>query len=126
MSLALFDKMRKVLKSFLYAWEGILEAAKAELNLKIHLCVTGIVLFVSFWLRISSLEWLFILFAIGGVIALELLNSALERVVDLVTEEHHPLAKQAKDMAAGAVFVYAFVSVVIGFIIFLPKLFIKF
>jgi len=66
---------------------------------------------------------MFISFAICGVLALELVNTAVERVVDLVTKEFHPLAKQAKDIAAGAVLLYAILSVVIGCIIFLPKMF---
>lgn len=68
------------------------------------------------------IEWIFILLCIGGVITLELINSSIENVVDLVTEETHPLAKKAKDMAAAAVFFFALVSVVIGCIIFIPKL----
>lgn len=57
-----------------------------------------------------------------GMLSLELLNTAIERVVDLATEEYHPLAKQAKDIAAGAVLVYAIVSVIIGGVILLPKI----
>jgi undecaprenol kinase len=122
MNSALSAKIQKVTKSFIYAFQGLLSAVKVETNLKIHLFMTVIVLLVSVWLSLSTIEWLFILFAIGGVIAFELLNTAIERVVDLVTEEYHPLAKQAKDIAAGAVLVYAFLSVVIGLFIFLPKL----
>jgi len=66
---------------------------------------------------------MFISCAICGVLALELVNTAVERVVDLVTKEFQPLAKQAKDVAAGAVLLYAILSVVIGCIIFLPKMF---
>lgn len=122
MSSVLTAKMQKVAKSFLYAFQGILTAVRAERNMKIHVCMTVIVLLVGLWLRLSAVEWLFILLAICGVIALELINTAIERVVDLVTGEYHPLAKQAKDTAAGAVLVYAFLSVVIGLIIFVPKL----
>lgn len=63
-----------------------------------------------------------IAFCIGLVISLELINTAIERVVDLVTSEYHPLAKEAKDIAAGAVFVAAILSIVIGGIIFIPKI----
>ena len=70
---------------------------------------------------LNWLEWLFILVAIVGTITLELVNSAIERVVDLVTTEYHPLAQQAKDIAAGAVFLYAIFSIIVGIIIFLPK-----
>lgn len=114
--------IQKVIKSFSFAVQGITLALRSERNLKIHFAVTVLVVIFGFFLSLSTMEWLFILFAIGGVISLELLNSALERVVDLVTEEFHPLAKQAKDMAAGAVFAYAILSVVVGLIIFMPKI----
>ena len=71
---------------------------------------------------ITKLEWLFVLTAIGGMLALELMNTAIEKAVDLVTNETHPLAKAAKDTAAGAVLVYAIFSAVVGLIIFLPRI----
>ena len=63
-----------------------------------------------------------LLFLIGGMLSLELMNTAIERAVDLITKDYHPLAKAAKDAAAGAVFVYALLSVIIGLIIFIPKI----
>lgn len=69
------------------------------------------------------IEWSIVVLLIGGMLALEMMNAAIERVVDLVTLENHPLAKHAKDLAAGAVLVYAISSVVIGLIIFVPKWF---
>ena len=93
---------------------------KSEKNMRIHLFCSIIVLLVSYYFSITKMEWLFILIAIGGMFALELVNTAIERVVDLVTAEYHPLAKQAKDMAAGAVLIYAILSIAIGIIIFLP------
>lgn len=122
MSTDLTANIRKVAKSFRFACQGILHAVKNERNLKIHICISGVVLFLGLWLSLSLVEWLFILFAIGGMITFELLNTAIERIVDLVTKEYHPLAKQAKDVAAGAVLIYAILSVIIGLIIFLPKL----
>lgn len=113
---------KKVFKSFSYAIEGIVHGVKRERNLRIHLTITVMVCLIGFWFDISITEWLIILLAIGGVIALELVNTALERVVDLVTEEFQPLAKQAKDVAAGAVFIYAIIAVMIGMVIFLPKI----
>jgi len=106
--------------TFSNAIAGIIEALKSEKNMRFHLFCSIIVLLVSYYFSITKTEWLFILFAIGGIFALELMNSAIERVVDLVTAEYHPLAKQAKDLAAGAVFVYAVLSVAIGIIIFFP------
>jgi len=88
--------------------------------MKSHLFCSIIVLLVSYYFSITKMEWIFILFAIGGMFALELVNTAIERVVDLVTAEYHPLAKQAKDMAAGAVLIYAVLSIAIGIFIFFP------
>ncbi|MBT2710139.1 diacylglycerol kinase family protein [Pseudomonas sp. ISL-84] len=95
---------------------------KRERNLQIHLFISIAVILLGLVFAISWIEWIIILFAIGGMLSLELMNTAVERVVDLATEEYHPLAKQAKDTAAGAVFIYAFLSVIIGTIIFLPKI----
>ena len=108
-------------KSFSCASQGIIEALKTERNIQIHSIVTIVVILVGLFFSLNWMEWLFILVAIVGTITLELVNSAIERVVDLVTEEYHPLAKQAKDIAAGAVFLYAIFSVIVGIIIFLPK-----
>lgn len=112
-----------LLKSFSYAICGILSCLKQERNIRIHLAVSVIVIIASAFFSISKTEWLVILFVIGGVLSLELINSSIERVVDLVTLERHPLAKQAKDMAAGAVFVAVIFAVLIGLIIFLPYIF---
>ncbi|MFO1443420.1 diacylglycerol kinase family protein [Bacillus sp. Bva_UNVM-123] len=116
------DKRSRLRKSFGYAFAGIKAAIMAERNLRIHLIISVLVMIIGLWLGLSKVEWLFVLFAIGGMLALEMLNSAIERIVDLVTAEYHPLAKNAKDMAAGAVLIYAIICVIIGIIIFLPKL----
>ncbi|MBM7651676.1 diacylglycerol kinase family protein [Neobacillus cucumis] len=113
-------KRFSILKSFSFAVIGILTAIKNERNMRFHFISSLLVLFFSFFFSISKMEWIIVLFLIGGMFALELINSAIERVVDLVTTEYHPLAKQAKDMAAGAVFVYAVLSVIVGLVIFLP------
>jgi undecaprenol kinase len=110
------------LTSFSYAISGIIIALRSEKNMRFHLFCSIIVIMVSYYFSITKTEWLFILVAIGGMFALELVNTSIERVVDLVTAEYHPLAKQAKDLAAGAVFVYAICSVGIGMVIFLPYL----
>ncbi|RDU35415.1 diacylglycerol kinase family protein [Neobacillus piezotolerans] len=112
----------RLLKSFVYALSGIGSAIKRERNLQIHIFAGTVAIGLSILFSISKMEWLFILLAIAGMLSLELLNTAVERVVDLVTEEFHPIAKQAKDIAAGAVLVYACLSLLIGAIIFLPKI----
>lgn len=76
----------------------------------------------GFFLNFTELEWIIVLFLIAGMLALELMNTALEHVVDLVIKERDPLAKAAKDAAAGAVFVYAILSVIIGVMIILNHL----
>lgn len=115
------SKRMALFSSFQYAIEGIIQAVKQERNLKIHIFFAVAVIGLGFWTSLSRMEWLFVFIAIGGMFALELINTAIERVVDLVTEEFHPLAKQAKDIAAGAVFIFSILSVIIGLIIFLPK-----
>jgi undecaprenol kinase len=109
-----------LLRSFSYAIYGIWTAILSERNMKIHVSISILVIGSGLFFRISKQDWLFVFLAIGGMMALELANTAIERVVDLVTEEYHPLAKQAKDLAAGAVFIFAIISVIIGIFIFLP------
>lgn len=115
-------KTVNVLYSFKHAISGFNKAVKEERNMKIHLLLTILVVFLGFVLKVSLVEWIFLLLSIGGVISLELINSSIENVVDLVTEESHPLAKKAKDMAAAAVFFFTVVSVIIGLIIFIPRI----
>ncbi|WP_110926906.1 diacylglycerol kinase family protein [Bacillus massiliglaciei] len=116
------DKRYPLVKSFGFAFAGIFEAVRTERNIRIHLVMLAAVAACGVYFEASRLEWLFILTAAAGTIALELVNSALERVVDLVTADYHPLAKQAKDIAAGAVLIYAIFSIIIGLIIFVPKI----
>ena len=111
---------KKLIKSFGYAIEGII-AAMREQNVKIHICSAIVVIVMGVLTGLSGIEWAIIIVVIAGMITAEMLNTAIERVVDLVTPDFHPLAKQAKDIAAGAVFVFALASVIIGLLIFLPK-----
>ncbi|WP_043933916.1 diacylglycerol kinase family protein [Bacillus sp. EB01] len=111
----------RLIKSFGYAFSGIAGAVRKERNIQIHISISIIVVILSIATSISRMEWLFVLMAIGGMLSLELVNTAVERTVDLVTKDFHPLAKQAKDIAAGAVLIYAVLSVLIGLIIFIPK-----
>ena len=108
--------------SFRYAFSGLYELWTKESNSWIHLFFTIAATAMGFLLKISGIEWCILLFAITNVWAAEAMNAALERNVDLATDEWKPLAKKAKDLAAGAVLIYAISSVIIGLIIFLPKL----
>ncbi|WP_353855198.1 diacylglycerol kinase family protein [Bacillus sp. Bos-x628] len=114
--------LARFFRSFFYAFRGIWRTFLSERNFRFHTVAAVIVVFCSFWFHIQPIEWVIILLLCGGVFALELVNTAIEHTVDLMTEEKHPLAERAKDAAAGAVCVYAVISVMIGLIIFLPKI----
>ena len=113
---------RKYLRSFGYAIEGIITASK-EQNFKSHIVSAIIVMSAGYLTGLSRIEWYIVLLLIALMFALEMINTAIERVVDLASPEIHPLAKQAKDIAAGAVLVFALFSAIIGLLIFLPKWF---
>lgn len=107
--------------SFKYAFEGIIHASKGERNFRFHLFAAILVLVAGIFSQISLIEWIILILCISVMLSLELINSALERVVDLASPEIHDFAKQAKDMSAAAVLVFACASAIIGILIFLPK-----
>lgn len=111
-----------IYKSFGYAFQGIWECIRDERNIRIHLTMTTLVIIGGIVLHISLAEWVICLILFGLVISLELVNTAVESTVDLVTEDKKPLAKKAKDTAAGAVLVSAIFAAIIGLIIFIPKI----
>lgn len=114
--------LKRLVSAFKYAIEGIQYAAKVEKNFQIHLVSAVIVIILSFLLRLDKIEWIFMMISIFGVMALELVNSAMERAVDLATDKIQPLAKQAKDLAAAAVLIYTLMAVLIGILILGPKI----
>lgn len=114
------EKKPPLRKTFGYAFEGILTGIRKERNMRIHTVAMILVVFFGTVLGLSATEWCICLVLFGLVMALELVNTAVEAVVDLATEERRPLAKIAKDTAAGAVLFAAIISVIIGLIIFLP------
>ena len=109
-------------KSFGYAGKGLLYAFRTQHNLWIHLALALIAIGMGFWLKISSSEWCFVVFAIGFVLAAELFNTAIEWLVDLVSPEWNEKAGKIKDVAAGAVLVSAVAALLIGLIVFGPKI----
>lgn len=112
--------MKKFLKSFVYAFNGIFTSIKNERNIKIHIVIMILVIIFGIILKISKTEWLICIILFGLVISMELINSAIEKVVDLVTKEKNEQAKIIKDTAAGAVLVTAIAAAIIGFMIFVP------
>lgn len=109
-------------KSFGYAFQGIFNTIRTERNIKIHCAAAILVTILGIWLQISKTEWMICFILFGLILALELVNTAVEATVDLFTEERKPLAKKAKDAAAGAVLIVAIFAAVIGILIFIPKL----
>ncbi len=114
--------MKKLIKSFGYALRGIGHAFKSESNMKIHLAITIIVIAGGFLLHISLSEWLVCIACFGLVFGAELMNTSIEKLVDIVSPEHNPKAGRVKDLAAGAVLVCVVFSVIIGIVIFAPKI----
>ena len=116
-------KAIRFFRSFVFAYAGISAALKSEQNIRFHFTAAIIVVIAGLLTGLSSVEWMIITLVIGGKLAFEMFNSSMERIVDLASPDLHPLAKQAKDMAAGAVLVFAIASAIIGLLIFLPKWF---
>lgn len=115
--------MKKFYQSFGYAFKGILAGLRSERNLKVQFFIGVLVLLAGFYFHISSTEWCVILLCIGLVLGSELMNTAIEKLVDLATEEWMPLAGKIKDMAAGTVLIISFTSFIIGIVIFGKYLF---
>ena len=115
-------KKDQLYKSFGSAFQGIFNTIRTERNIKIHCAAAILVTIFGIWLQISKTEWMICFILFGLILALELVNTAVEATVDLFTEERKPLAKKAKDAAAGAVLIVAIFAAVIGILIFIPKL----
>ena len=117
--------IRSRIQSFKYAFEGWWYVLQTQQNAWIHALASALAVLLSFWLQLSRVEWVLIILAIAMVWIAEFLNTAIESVVDLVTENHHPLAKASKDVGAAAVLIAALTAVLIGLIILGPPLWIK-
>lgn len=114
-------KSRNLLESFGYAISGIFYALRTQRNLRIHVIVSLLVAATSKILNLETYELLAVFFAIALVMIAEMLNTAMESVVDMFTEKYHPLAETAKNVAAGAVLIAALNAVVIGYIVFMKQ-----
>ncbi len=116
---------RRIVRSFYYAGAGLWFLLRTQRNARIHVVLAAIACGLGAWLGISGVEWAIIVCAIAGVLILEGLNTAIEAAVDLASPEIHPLARHAKDLAAGMVLIAALGSLVIGLIILGPPLWAK-
>ncbi|MGV8906842.1 MAG: diacylglycerol kinase family protein [Acetobacterium sp.] len=113
---------RKLKKSFSFAIAGIKYGLRTQPNMRIHVFIALAVILAGFLFEISAGDWLALVIVIAFVFIFELINTSIETLVDLYTQEYHHLAKIAKDTAAGAVLVAAGMAVCVGLIIFLPKI----
>jgi undecaprenol kinase/diacylglycerol kinase (ATP) len=109
-------------RSFRFAWEGISYVFRTQRNAQIHLVIIVIVLFLTVWLALPFEEIALIFLTIGVVLGAEFFNTAMETLVDMVSPDHHPLAKIAKDVCAGAVLICAVSAVLVGIALFAPPL----
>ena len=109
---------RKLLASLNHAFEGIMYAARTQPNMRLHLVLAVLVILASLLLRLDRDYVVDLVVIIAVVLALELLNTAVEAIVDLLTATHHPLAKTAKDAAAGAVLIASIAAVIVGYLVF--------
>lgn len=113
----------KFFKGFIHAFQGIWEVTKSELNFKVHLIALSIVIGLGIYFNISTLEWILITLASGMVLAMEAINSSVEKVCDEMTQERKESIRIIKDIAAGAVLLSAIAAAIVGILIFWKYLF---
>ncbi|GAB6169647.1 diacylglycerol kinase [Clostridium carnis] len=115
-------KLKKMVESFNYAITGIVDTVRTQRNMKIHLIVALCVLLACFFFNITKVEFLVLSITITLVLAAEVVNTAIEAAIDMSTNYYHPLAKVAKNAAAGAVLITAINAIMVGYIIFWEKI----
>jgi diacylglycerol kinase len=119
----LFQSERaKFIAGFRFAFSGLWYALRTQRNVRIHVCIAILAIVMGVVLHISAVEFALVFVAITGVFIAEMFNTVLELCIDLASPDYHPLAKIAKDVAAGAVLLSAMLSVVIGLLVFGPHL----
>jgi diacylglycerol kinase len=116
------SRVSPFIRSFGYAFEGIYYTLRTQRNMRVHLGIGIVAAALGLWLGISGVEWAVLLVMMALVFTLEMINTVVEALVDLMTDRFHPLAKVAKDVAAGAVLVAALLAVGVGLFLFLPRL----
>lgn len=115
-------EMAAFLNSFVYAWHGLVYAVRTQRNARVHMLLGSIAIILGIVLHISPVEFAMVFIAITLVFIAEMFNTVAEACIDLVTSEYHPLARIAKDVAAGAVLLNAMLSVLVGALVFIPHL----
>ncbi len=115
-------KSSGIFDSFRYAFAGVAHVFRTQRNMKVHAAIAAAVCAAGIVLGVTPIEWAVLALTIGFVVQAEVMNTAVEAVVDKASPEPHPLARVAKDCAAGAVVVSAITAVIVGAIIFLPRI----
>lgn len=115
--------LRKRVASFYYAFDGIWRFFKTEHNAWLHLIATIAVGVLVIKYHVTSIEAVLLVFSIGFVWASEIFNTCIEKIMDFISKERHPQIRLIKDMAAGAVLIAAITALIIGLIVFVPKIF---
>lgn len=114
--------MRKFVRGFHYAYQGLVYAFSTQINFRVHVFSALVAIILGYYFGLSSAEWIWIGSAILLVLIVELLNTAIEVLVDLVSPDYHPKAGIIKDVSAGAVLLTALFAVMVGLFIFVPKI----
>ena len=117
-----FVSWNRLKSSFVYALRGIRRTWRSEQNFRIHSVMFVVVILLAQLLNVPPVEQAVLMIVIGAVIGLELINTSLESIVDLVVQEYDERAKIIKDAAAGAVFIFSLTAVIVGLIIFIPRM----
>lgn len=115
-------KKGKFIRSFNHAVQGIISSMQTERNMKFHYLAAIGIIFISLFFNLSRLEFILLLFSVTLVITLELINTAIERTVDLITQTYHPIAKLVKDISAGAVLIAAINVAIVGYLLFFDRI----
>ncbi|TAH63324.1 MAG: hypothetical protein EWM50_03105 [Gottschalkiaceae bacterium] len=115
-------KVRKLIHSFKYAISGIIYTLKTQRNMRIHCIVAVLILIISLLLKFNRFELLILCFSISLVIVTEMINTAIEKSIDIYTKEYHPLAETAKNVAAGAVLISAINAVIVAYLLFFDRI----
>jgi diacylglycerol kinase len=110
----------RLTSSFRYAWAGILYVLRSQRNFRIHILITLLVVLLGLWVKLIWMEWAIIALTVAMVLMAEMFNTVAETAIDMATKHYHPLAKIAKDVAAGAVLIMAVMAVVIGLLVLGP------
>ena len=113
--------LKGILYNFVFSWQGLVYAYKHEKSMWIHAVLSLITVILGLFLNLRGIEWLIIMIVLGAILSIELLNTGIESVVDMITHDYHELAKVAKDTGSAATFVASTIGVVTILSIYIPK-----